>query len=141
MIASRLARPLLLALVLAGAGAAPAQPPEEPAAVTEFLLDAAAADFAAHAPKPVRVRDVQLRHRGADDGDGPGTYLLCGRFQPVGEDTWVEFATIRTEGHEQWLGAQGGALCAAATPVEGAADVDLAAALQARLDARMGAAK
>lgn len=79
----------------------------------EFLLTSAATDFRSQRPHdPVRLRDVRLGHV-ITSGDEQ-QYMLCGEFLPGqegGKAEWTPFATIRTSGYEQWLGAQALGLC------------------------------
>ena len=74
----------------------------------QFLLTAAATDFHTHRPLgPVRFRDVRIGHFVTPSGQEQ--YLLCGQFLPAlegGTAEWTPFATIKTSGYEQWIGAQ-----------------------------------
>lgn len=83
----------------------------------EFLLDAAAKDFRDHRPpEPARFRKVRLGYTAA--GSGGRQYRLCGEFLPKqasGKADWTPFATIKTSGYEQWLGAQAIAYCQGVT--------------------------
>jgi hypothetical protein len=101
----------------------------------EFLLASAATDFHIHRPPtPSRFRHVRLGHR--VQSDGARQYLLCGEFLPMqsdGKAEWTHFATIRTSGYEQWMGAQAADLCQQATILWGV-DGDLSSSLQRRLD-------
>ncbi len=62
--------------------------------------------------------------------------VLCGQFLPAqegGEAKWTTFATIKTSGYEQWIGAQATDFCQGASVIwdkEG----DLSSSLQSRLD-------
>jgi outer membrane PBP1 activator LpoA protein len=103
--------------------------------VIQFLLTAAATDFRTHRPPdPVRFREVRLGHVMTLSGEKQ--YMLCGQFLPAqeeGEAGWTPFATIKTSGYEQWIGAQAAGFC------QGAAIVwdkvgDLSSSLQSRLD-------
>lgn len=68
----------------------------------QFLLDAAAAEFHAHGPKPVRFRDVYFGYAAT----GEKLYRICGHFQTSESENWVPFATIKTSDYEQWVGGQ-----------------------------------
>jgi hypothetical protein len=124
-----------LACALAGfaliANAQDHAPPE----VQEFLVASSAADFAAHPQtRPGKVRNVHLRY--TQGNDGKRMYLLCGQFQPASatdETVWDDFATIQTEGYEQWLGAQASGLCNESSALSQNGE-DLSAVLQARLE-------
>ncbi|MDQ6892642.1 MAG: hypothetical protein M3167_08175 [Acidobacteriota bacterium] len=67
---------------------------------------------------------------------GEKQYRLCGEFLPAqdgGKAEWAAFATIKTSGYEQWLGAQSTSFCHGASFIRD--DVgDLASSLQSRLD-------
>ena len=93
--------------------AAPARAEKSVDSTLQFLLTAAATDFRDHRPpEPVRFRDVRLGHFTTSDGER--RYLLCGQFLPAQDGTgqhWMSFATIRTSGYEQWLGAQSVGFC------------------------------
>ena len=104
--------------------------------VVQFLLTAAATDFHAHRPpEPARFRHVRLGHLTTDEG--VHQYLLCGQFMPAeegGDAGWTPFATIRTSGYEQWIGAQATAFCEH-SKVTWHEEGDLSSALQSRFDA------
>lgn len=67
---------------------------------------------------------------------GKEHYALCGQFLPAQEGSkadWTPFATIKTSGYEQWIGAQAVGFCQGPEVIwdkEG----DLSSALQSRLD-------
>jgi hypothetical protein len=114
---------------------APQQQDASPASVAQQLLAAAAADFHNHRPPyPDRFRDVRFGH--VLTASGEAQYLLCGQFLPVqegGQTQWTPFATIKTSGYEQWLGAQATVFCQSSSVIwdnEG----DLSSSLQSRLD-------
>ena len=96
-------RPIILSLVLAATSVPSATLLAEDAAagpaLKDFLVSAAAADFATNSPQPDAFRDVQLRYlKGENEG---GVYMLCGEFLKASTDTWITFATIRTSSYEQ----------------------------------------
>ena len=103
--------------------------------VVQFLLTAAATDFNNHRPPdPVRFREVRIGHVMAPDGEKQ--YLLCGQFlpaQPDGNAEWTPFATIKTSGYEQWIGAQAATFCQGAS-VSWEKEGDLSSSLQGQLD-------
>ena len=129
---------LFATLVLAGCSGAPVMRSESRAvspAVVQFLLTAAATDFHTHRPPdPVRFRDVRIGHFMTPSGEEP--YMLCGQFLPAqegGKAEWTPFATIKTSGYEQWIGAQAASFCQRSSVIwdnEG----DLSSSLQSRLD-------
>jgi hypothetical protein len=68
--------------------------------------------------------------------DGAPQYMLCGQFLSAplgGRAEWMPFATIKTSGYEQWLGAQAAPFCLGASVVWDRA-ADLSPALWTRLD-------
>ena len=81
--------------------------------VVQFLLSAAATDFHTHRPPdPVRFRDVHIGH--VMNPGGEENYILCGQFLPAqdgGKTEWMSFATIKTSGYEQYIGAQAAMFC------------------------------
>jgi hypothetical protein len=133
---------LLVTLVLAACGKAPGTRGESEVrdaaldSTVQFLIDAAATDFHSHRPPdPGRFRDVRLGHLTAASGET--RYMLCGQFLPVtpegGRADWTLFATIRTSGYEQLIGAQAEGFCQGSGV--GWDDVgDLSSSLQSRLD-------
>ena len=103
--------------------------------VIQFLLSAAATDFHTHRPPdPGRFRDVRVGHVMSSGGEVQ--YMLCGQFLPAqegGRVEWTPFATIKTSGYEQWIGAQAAAFCQASS-VTWDNEGDLSSSLQSRLD-------
>lgn len=103
--------------------------------VVQFLLTAAATDFHTHRPPdPVRFRDVRLGHFMTPSGQEQ--YILCGQFLPAregGKAEWTPFATIKTSGYEQWIGAQAVGFCQGSS-VNWDQTGDLSSSLQSRLD-------
>ena len=103
--------------------------------VVQFLLTAAATDFHAHRPPdPVSFRDVRIGHRPAPNGQT--LYMICGQFLPAKEGAkaeWTPFATIKTSGYEQWIGAQATGFCQDSSVIWDTV-TDLSSSLQSRLD-------
>ncbi len=102
--------------------------------VVQFLLAAAAADFRAHGSSgPLRFRDVRVGHVITPNGEEQ--YLLCGQVLEVkeGKGEWTPFATIKTSGYEQSLGAQATSLCQGSSVIWDNKG-DLSSSLQSRLD-------
>ncbi len=143
---------LFATLVLAACSTAPvthtesrtASPAQAPApelqnastdSAVQFLLAAAAADFHAHRPPdPVRFRDVRIGHVLAPTGEKQ--YRLCGEFLPAqvaGKAEWTPFATVRTSGYEQWIGAQAAGYCQGSSVIWDKVG-DLSSLLRSRLD-------
>jgi len=103
--------------------------------VVQFLLTAAATDFHTHRPPdPVRFRDVRIGHVVTPRGEEQ--YLLCGQFLPAqegGKAEWTPFATIKTSGYEQWIGAHAAVFCQGSSVIWDTVG-DLSSSLQSRLD-------
>ena len=99
----------------------------------EFLLASAAMDFHTHGPAhSVRVRNVRSGYLTAPNGTPQ--YRLCGEFVPAeenGKAEWTTFATIKTSGFEQYVGAGAGNYCGSAVTWD---EGDLSSSLQSRLD-------
>ena len=116
--------------------AAPVPPTTSLDSAAQFLLAAAAADFRAHpSPEPLRFRDVHVGHFRSPGGGEQ--YILCGQLLPApegGKAEWTPFATIRTSGYEQWIGAQAAGFCQGSSVTWDDAG-DLSSALQGRLEA------
>lgn len=132
---------LFATFCLAGCGTAPVTRGESESAsltndsVVQFLITAAATDFHAHPPAYLlRFRNVRIGHVVTPAGEK--SYRLCGDFLPAqqgGKAEWTPFATIKTSGYEQWIGAQAAGFCQGSAVVwdEGG---DLSSALQSRFD-------
>jgi hypothetical protein len=100
--------------------------------VVQFLLTAAATDFHTHRPPdPVRFRDVRIGHVMTPSGEVQ--YMLCGQFLPAHKAEWTPFATIKTSGYEQWIGAQAAGFCQGSSVIWDKVG-DLSSSLQSRLD-------
>jgi hypothetical protein len=115
----------------------PAPEPEKASvdSVVQFLLTAAATDFHTHRPPdPVRFRDVRIRHSMTPSGQEQ--YMLCGQFQTSqegGKAEWTPFATIKTSGYEQWIGAQAAGFCQGSSVISDK-EGNLSSSLQSRLE-------
>src|SRR5881396_524140 len=62
--------------------------------------------------------------------------MLCGQFLPAqerGKAEWTPFATIKTSGYEQWVGARAAGLCQQSSIIWDEQG-DLSSTLQSRLD-------
>ena len=103
--------------------------------VVQFLLGAAANDFHVHGPSgPLRFREVRIGH--VITPGGGKQYRLCGQFQRVQEgikSRWTRFATIKTSGYEQYIGAQAAAFCQDTSFIWDKVG-DLSSSLQSRFD-------
>ncbi len=103
--------------------------------VVQFLLGAAASEFHTHrSPEASRFRSVRIGR--VVSPDGTGRYILCGQFLPAhreGTADWTPFATIKTSGYEQWIGAQAGGYCQSSSVIWEDKVGDLSSSLQSRL--------
>jgi len=119
---------LLATWLLMAAAVAPTPP-------VSFLIDSTVADFQTHgAPGPIHFQQVRLGHVSASEG--AEQYFPCGDFARVSSTKapdWAPFITIKTSGHETWLGERAAGLCARPS-IEWEATGDLTASLQARFD-------
>jgi len=129
---------LFATLVLAACSTAPVPRNESKAVnppVVQFLLTAAANDFHTHRTlDPVRFRDVRVGHVTSPTGEEH--YRLCGQFLPAqqgGKAQWTPFATIKTSGYEQYIGAQAAGFCQDSSVIWDK-EADLSSSLQSRLD-------
>ncbi len=128
---------LFATLGLAACNTAPGTRGESQAvqdSVVQFLLTAAATDFHTHGPPDVvRFRDVRIGH--VVTPSGTEQYMLCGQFLPALEGAkaeWTPFATIKTSGYEQWIGAQAAGYCLGSSVIWDKVG-DLSSSLQGRL--------
>ena len=67
---------------------------------------------------------------------GEKQYLLCGQFVSAvkgSKPEWIPFATIKTSGYEQWIGAQAVGYCQGASVIWDK-EADLSSELQKRFD-------
>jgi len=106
--------------------------------VAQFLLTSAAADFRAHGPSPVGFRNVRIGHDISPNGESQ--YILCGQFllaQDGGKAEWVPFATIKTSGYEQYIGAQAATFCQSSSFIWDD-EIDLSSTLQSSFDSIRG---
>ena len=130
---------LLLAFAVVGCSAGPAtrdsrsNKTQGSNRAVEFLLASAAMDFHTHGPaRSVRFRNVRSGYLTASDGTPQ--YRLCGEFVPAeesGRAEWTKFATIKTSGYEQYLGAGAASYCGSSVTWD---EGDLSSSLQSRLD-------
>lgn len=123
----------LVSLFLSAAlcASASAEAPKVVDADVEFLLTSAAKDFrVSNQPGTLAFRDVRVGRIPLSEGEiNP---LLCGEYQAAGK-AWTPFATIKTDGYEQWNGGQGGYFCSNTSVVWNTGG-DLTKALQSRFD-------
>ena len=106
----------------------------------DSLVAYSASDFVVSGSRPDGFRKVDLRYR--DNDLGARSYMLCGQARMGTGDKaeWVDFATIKTNPYEQWLGGTAAGMCADAVPVS-PDDGELSAALQTKLDNALHARK
>ena len=126
---------ILSVLLVAGCQGGERRATHLPAAVAgnleAFLIKSAASDFRSHvAPEDVSFRNV---HIGVFRGENGSTVnLICGEFRTADSAAdWEPFATLRTEGYENWLGDSAVAYCQGSNTVLDT-NRDLAAALSAQ---------
>lgn len=141
MFTSHRPRIVLLALLL-GAAAEPGAHESDTyvQGLRDLLIAHSASDFAAGSAQPAGFRQVDLRYR--ENDHGARSYMLCGqaRMGAGAEADWADFATIKTDPYEQWIGGAATDMCARAVPIP-LDGTDLSVALQAELDDRSKAGK
>ena len=118
MLASLAMRSFALTLLLGAAALASAQQVGTYVQdLQDSLISFAASDFATHGPRPAGFRDVDLRYR--ENDHGARSYMICGQFRLTSESEpdWADFATIKTDPYEQWVGDSAADMCARAIPV------------------------
>ncbi len=102
--------------------------------VIEFLITSAATDFYTNGPHPVSFRDLHIGHLITPNGQKQ--HMLCGQFlraQKGGKAKWTLFATIKTSGYEQYVGAQAAIFCQDSSVIWDKTK-NLSSLLQSRLD-------
>jgi hypothetical protein len=71
--------------------------------VVQFLITSASNDFRSHQPPtPIDFRNVKIGYLTSPNDEK--IFILCGEFLSQDDKEWVEFATIKTSGYEQYLG-------------------------------------
>lgn len=79
----------------------------------QFLMDMSAKDFFEHQPPvPLDFRDVKLKYLTKSTSEK--TYLICGQFlskDNQNKESWINFATIKTDPYEQWMGSNAASYC------------------------------
>ena len=79
----------------------------------QLLIELSAKDFYEHQPPaPVDFRDVKLKY--LTKATNEKTYLICGQFlsrDNQNKESWVYFATIKTDPYEQWVGSNAMVYC------------------------------
>lgn len=106
---------------------------EVPPEVQSELMGHSTSDFTQHGPPVESVRGVHIRYNTLPSGEH--SYMLCGQFRARSTESdsqWTDFATIKTDPYEQWIGSTAQAQCERAT-VASSQPRDLSALLQARL--------
>jgi hypothetical protein len=74
-----------------------------PDSIVQFLITSASTDFRKHQPPTViDFRNVKIGYTTSPNNEK--IFVLCGEFLSREEKGWVEFATIKTSGYEQYLG-------------------------------------
>jgi hypothetical protein len=101
-----------------------------------YLIKASSTDFYQHTSKSIQFRSVRLGYQLTPES--VKQFLICGEFKPLddgADGTWSRFATIRTDGYEQWLGSQAGGICDRTSIVWEDPQEDLSGRLQSAFDA------
>jgi hypothetical protein len=116
----------------------PATPQHVAAAqeTTTSLIEASSKDFHQHTSESIRFRNVRLGYELTPESEKQ--FLICGEFMPLeqgADGAWSRFATIGTNGYEQWLGAQAAGICDRATVVWEDPQQNLSGQLQRAFDA------
>lgn len=79
----------------------------------QLLIEVSAKDFFEHQPPaPVDFRDVKFKY--LTKATNEKTYLICGQFlsrDNQNKESWVYFATIKTDPYEQWMGSNAISYC------------------------------
>lgn len=76
---------------------------EIPDTIVQFLMTSAAKDFRNHQPPtPIDFRDIKIGY--LTSTNNAKNFILCGEFLSKENKEWIEFATIKTEGYEQYIG-------------------------------------
>lgn len=98
----------------------------------DSLVAFAASDFSVHGPRSDGFRNVDMRYR--ENDHGARSYMLCGQFRASAEPgaDWADFATIKTDPYEQWIGGSAADMCVRATRISPDGD-DLSSELQTAL--------
>ncbi|MCB9044146.1 MAG: hypothetical protein H6554_10330 [Chitinophagales bacterium] len=74
-----------------------------PDTVVQFLLNSASNDFRNHQPPThIDFRNVKIGYTKSTNNEK--TFILCGEFLSRENKEWIEFATIKTSGYEQYIG-------------------------------------
>ncbi len=74
-----------------------------PDSIVQFLIGSAATDFRTHQPPTATdFRNVKIGY--IKSTDNQKIYILCGEFLSKENKEWLEFATIKTSGYEQYIG-------------------------------------
>lgn len=78
-----------------------------PDSIVQFLMNSAASDFSNHQPPTVvEFRNLKIGYILSETN--VKTFLLCGEFlsaESKNKNQWESFATLKTEGYEQWVGS------------------------------------
>ena len=76
---------------------------EIPDSVVQFLINSASHDFKIHQPPTaIDFRDVKIGYILSLKNEK--IFVMCGEFLSNDNKEWIEFATIKTSGYEQYLG-------------------------------------
>ena len=74
-----------------------------PDSIVQFLITSASDDFREHRP-PTAVDFRNLKIGYLKSANSEKIYILCGEFLSQENNEWIEFATLKTSGYEQYIG-------------------------------------
>jgi hypothetical protein len=76
---------------------------EIPDSVVQFLINSASQDFKIHQPPTaIDFRNAKIGYILSPKNEK--IFVMCGEFLSKNNKEWIEFATIKTSGYEQYLG-------------------------------------
>jgi hypothetical protein len=81
-----------------------------PDSIAEYLISACVSDI----KKQKHLSNIQFRQSRVGYNVSKNKekhYFLCGEFKADPEQVWIPFATLKTEGYEQWQGGQSLTFC------------------------------
>lgn len=101
----------------------------------QLLIGFSANDFFEHQPPvPLDFRDVKFKYLTKSAHEK--TYLICGQFlsrDNQNKESWINFATIKTDPYEQWMGSNAASYCQESKEIA-YSKTDLSAALKSTFE-------
>ena len=74
-----------------------------PDSIVRFLITSASDDFREHRPPTaIDFRNLKIGYLKSANSDK--IFILCGEFLSQENNEWIEFATLKTSGYEQYIG-------------------------------------